>query len=34
VRAAVRAAAPAGVPVTVKMRMGIDEDHLTYRQAG
>jgi tRNA-dihydrouridine synthase len=22
------------VPVTIKMRMGIDEDHLTYRQAG
>jgi nifR3 family TIM-barrel protein len=34
VRAAVRAAAPAGVPVTIKMRMGIDDDHLTYRRAG
>lgn len=34
VRAAVRAAAPAGVPVTVKMRMGIDADHLTYLDAG
>jgi nifR3 family TIM-barrel protein len=34
VRAAVDAAAPSGVPVTIKMRMGIDEDHLTYRQAG
>ncbi len=34
VRGAVGAAAPAGVPVTVKMRTGIDEDHLTYRDAG
>jgi nifR3 family TIM-barrel protein len=34
VRAAVRAAAPAGVPVTIKMRMGIDGEHLTYRDAG
>ena len=34
VRAAVRAAAPAGVPVTVKMRKGIDDDHLTYVEAG
>ncbi len=34
VRAAVRAAAPAGVPVTVKMRTGIDDDHLTYVGAG
>jgi len=32
VTAAVRAAAGA-VPVTVKMRMGIDADHLTYREA-
>ncbi len=31
---AVRSAAPAGVPVTVKMRKGIDEDHLTYLDAG
>lgn len=31
---AVATAAPAGVPVTVKMRMGIDEDHLTYLEAG
>ncbi|QSB07054.1 tRNA dihydrouridine synthase DusB [Natronoglycomyces albus] len=31
---AVKAAAPAGVPVTVKMRKGIDEDHLTYLEAG
>jgi nifR3 family TIM-barrel protein len=34
VRSAVRAALPAGVPVTVKMRMGIDEEHLTYLDAG
>lgn len=34
VRAAVDAAAPSGVPVTVKMRMGIDDDHLTYLEAG
>ncbi len=34
VRAAVRAAEPAGVPVTVKMRKGIDPDHLTYLDAG
>jgi nifR3 family TIM-barrel protein len=34
VRAAVDAARPAGVPVTVKMRKGIDEDHLTYVEAG
>lgn len=34
VSAAVAAARPAGVPVTVKMRMGIDEDHLTYVEAG
>jgi len=34
VRAAVRAAEPAGVPVTVKFRIGIDEDHLTYLDAG
>lgn len=34
VRAAVDAAAPAGVPVTVKMRKGIDDDHLTYVEAG
>jgi nifR3 family TIM-barrel protein len=31
---AVRAAAPYGVPVTVKMRKGIDDDHLTYLEAG
>ncbi|ACQ80035.1 TIM-barrel protein, nifR3 family [Beutenbergia cavernae DSM 12333] len=34
VRAAVDEAAPSGVPVTVKMRMGIDDDHLTYLDAG
>jgi nifR3 family TIM-barrel protein len=34
VRAAVGAAAPAGVPVTVKLRKGIDDDHLTYLDAG
>jgi nifR3 family TIM-barrel protein len=34
VAAAVRAAEPAGVPVTVKLRMGIDRDHLTYLEAG
>jgi nifR3 family TIM-barrel protein len=34
VAAAVRAAEPAGVPVTVKFRIGIDEEHLTYLDAG
>ncbi|RQW94883.1 tRNA dihydrouridine synthase DusB [Micromonospora inaquosa] len=34
VRSAVAAAAPSGVPVTVKMRKGIDDDHLTYVEAG
>ncbi|MBB5072827.1 nifR3 family TIM-barrel protein [Saccharopolyspora gloriosae] len=34
VTAAVRAAEPAGVPVTVKFRIGIDDDHLTYLDAG
>ncbi len=33
VGSAVKAAAPYGVPVTVKMRIGIDSDHLTYLQA-
>ena len=32
--AAVRAARPAGIPVTVKMRIGIDDDHHTYLEAG
>ncbi|MBA2641170.1 MAG: tRNA dihydrouridine synthase DusB [Nocardioidaceae bacterium] len=31
---AVRAAAPYGVPVTMKTRLGIDADHLTYLDAG
>jgi nifR3 family TIM-barrel protein len=34
VRAAVEAAAPSGVPVTVKMRMGLDDEHHTFRDAG
>jgi nifR3 family TIM-barrel protein len=34
VSAAVKAAEPAGVPVTVKFRMGIDDDHMTYLDAG
>ncbi|MGF0117225.1 tRNA dihydrouridine synthase DusB [Promicromonospora sp. Marseille-Q5078] len=34
VRSAVQAAEPYGVPVTVKMRKGIDDDHLTYLEAG
>ncbi|MCC3328628.1 tRNA dihydrouridine synthase DusB [Nocardia abscessus] len=34
VRAMVSAAEPAGVPVTVKFRIGIDDDHLTYLDAG
>ncbi|HMO12350.1 MAG TPA: tRNA dihydrouridine synthase DusB [Actinotalea sp.] len=34
VQAAVAAADPHGVPVTVKMRTGIDDDHLTYLDAG
>src|SRR5690625_2027318 len=33
VRGAVRAAAEVNIPVTVKMRMGIDENHLTYLEA-
>jgi len=33
VGAAVKAAAPYGVPVTVKMRIGIDSDHHTYLDA-
>jgi nifR3 family TIM-barrel protein len=32
--AATQAAAPAGVPVTVKMRKGIDTEHLTFVEAG
>lgn len=34
VTAAVRAAEPAGIPVTVKLRTGIDQEHLTYLEAG
>lgn len=34
VRAAVREAAPAGIPITVKMRIGIDDDHTTFADAG
>lgn len=34
VRAAVRAAAPAGVPVTAKFRMGLTDDLLTHLRAG
>ncbi|HEV2087787.1 MAG TPA: tRNA dihydrouridine synthase DusB, partial [Cryptosporangiaceae bacterium] len=33
-RAAVRATAGSDVPVTMKMRLGIDSDHLTYADAG
>ena len=33
VRAVVREASPYDVPVTVKMRVGIDEDHVTYLDA-
>lgn len=31
--AAVEAARPANIPVTIKMRMGIDEDHITFLDA-
>ncbi len=34
VQSAVKEAAPAEVPVTVKMRIGIDSDHVTYLEAG
>lgn len=34
VGAAVGAARPGGVPVTVKMRKGVDDEHLTYVEAG
>ncbi|GAY09232.1 tRNA dihydrouridine synthase B [Pseudonocardia sp. N23] len=33
VRAAVENAAPAGIPVTVKMRIGIDDEHHTFLEA-
>ncbi|MEV4344033.1 tRNA dihydrouridine synthase DusB [Actinoplanes sp. NPDC049596] len=34
VKQAVEAAAEFGIPLTIKMRKGIDEDHLTYVEAG
>ncbi len=34
IETAVRAAEPAGVPVTVKTRLGIDDDHPTWSEAG
>ncbi|WP_436492743.1 tRNA dihydrouridine synthase DusB [Actinokineospora sp. HUAS TT18] len=34
VAAAVRNAEPAGIPVTVKFRVGIDDEHVTYLDAG
>ena len=34
VSAAVRAAEPAGIPVTVKFRVGIDDEHHTFLDAG
>ncbi|WP_246195741.1 tRNA dihydrouridine synthase DusB [Halopolyspora algeriensis] len=34
VEAAVRAAEPAGIPVTVKFRIGIDDEHITHLDAG
>jgi nifR3 family TIM-barrel protein len=34
VQAAVAAGDPAGVPITMKTRKGIDDDHLTYLDAG
>ena len=34
VRAVVREAASADIPVTVKMRVGIDDEHVTYLDAG
>jgi nifR3 family TIM-barrel protein len=34
VASVVREASPYAVPVTVKMRVGIDEDHITYLEAG
>ncbi len=34
VRTAVAEAGRAGIPVTVKMRMGIDDEHVTYLDAG
>ncbi len=34
VEAAVREASPSGVPITVKMRIGIDPEHITFEDAG
>ncbi|MFC8302179.1 tRNA dihydrouridine synthase DusB [Specibacter sp. NPDC057265] len=34
VQTAVREASVGGIPLTIKMRKGIDEDHLTYLEAG
>ena len=34
VRTAVREASRGGIPLTIKMRKGIDDDHLTYLEAG
>ena len=34
VRAAVRAAEPAGVPVTIKFRLGVNDELMTYQDAG
>lgn len=34
VRTAVREASKGGIPLTIKMRKGIDDDHLTYLEAG
>ncbi|HET8795304.1 MAG TPA: tRNA dihydrouridine synthase DusB [Arthrobacter sp.] len=34
VQTAVREASKGNVPLTIKMRKGIDEDHLTFREAG
>ncbi len=34
VRAAVKAAEPAGVPVTIKFRLGVNEELMTFRDAG
>jgi nifR3 family TIM-barrel protein len=34
IRAAVRAAEPSGVPVTIKFRLGVNEDLLTFRDTG
>ncbi|HSU70269.1 MAG TPA: tRNA dihydrouridine synthase DusB [Micrococcaceae bacterium] len=34
VRTAVREASKGNIPLTIKMRKGIDEDHLTYLEAG